>query len=526
MMRVEGFAAAGLVRRLSGNLPLIGFVGALAVLPICGPVIADNGMEARISALTGELEAYVRKGMADFDNPGLAIGIVSGDRLVYAKGFGSRSKGGEAVDTDTVFQIGSTTKAFLATTMAIAADRDKLAWDARVVDLDADFQMKDPWVTGAFRVFDLLAQRSGMPPYANDAMGLLGADKAAMVRAMRYVEPVSSFRSSFAYTNVTHMLAERIVARQLGATDWDEVVRSEIFEPLGMSSTSLTAEAIEAAPNHTEGHRWEPTGTVQVPFTPIFPYGFGAAGSVNSNVEDLSKWLRLHLADGEFEGRRIVSAANLAVTKTPRIGMSDRVSYAMGWVVQITPNGRYVWHNGGTMAFGSFIGTAPDHDVGVIVLTNETNVGFPDAIGEWTLDRLLQNPVVDHVANRLQAAKAGFEAGNAFARLPAERQPPTLVAPLVGDYENPGFGPATVSEEEGGLVVSLVSTGARLKLEDRGGQAFNVRLLPEGRFAPIAAGNGPGPSGLIQFETDATGGIGGFRFMDPSNGQVYPFARR
>ena len=132
-------------------------------------------------------------------------------------------EGGEAVDAGTVFQIGSTTKAFLATTMAIAVDRGLLSWDDRVVDLDPDFQMKDPWVTSEFRVFDLLAQRSGMPPHANDTLGMLGVDKEGMVRAMRYVEPASSFRSTFAYTNVTHMLAERIVARQFGAADWDGV---------------------------------------------------------------------------------------------------------------------------------------------------------------------------------------------------------------------------------------------------------------------------------------------------------------
>lgn len=526
-MGKEARESGGILRRHgSRRLPVLLLGIAIACLGPAAGGRAEQGMEARIAALTGELEAYVQNGMTAFDNPGLAIGIVSGDRLVYAKGFGVRSKGGEPVDTDTVFQIGSTTKAFLATTMAIAADRGKLAWDARVVDLDSDFAMKDPWVTSEFRVFDLLAQRSGMPPYANDAMGLLGADREAMMRAMRHVDPVSSFRSAFAYTNVTHMVAERIVARQLGVPDWDSVVRTEIFEPLGMTSTSLTAEAIEAAPNHAEGHRWEPTGTAQVPFTPIFPYGFGAAGAINSNIDDLSKWTRLLLADGEFEGRRIVSAENLAVTRTPRIGMSDKVSYAMGWVIQSTPNGRYVWHNGGTIAFGSFIGTVPDHDVGVIVLSNETNVGFPDAIGEWTLDRLLENPVVDHVANRLAAAKAGFETTSAFGRMPAERQPPTLIAPLVGDYVSPSFGPAKVAEEGGSLVMSLVSTGAKLKLEDRGGQAFNAGLVAEGRFVEIAAGNGPGPVGVIQFEVDAKGGIGGFRFMAGDNGQTYRFDRR
>ncbi|MDQ6433022.1 serine hydrolase domain-containing protein [Mesorhizobium sp. LHD-90] len=487
---------------------------------------ADEAMEIRIRDLAIRLDAYVTKGMKDFDSPGAAIGIVTSDRLYFLKGYGVRRKGGEPVDTKTVFQIGSTTKAFLATTMAIAADRGNLDWDARVADLDPDFQMKDPWVTSAFRVSDLLAQRSGMPPSANDVMGILGVDQAGMVRAMRFVEPVSSFRSTFAYTNVTHMLAQRIVARQFSAPDWDSVVRKEIFGPLGMQNSSFTAEAIQAAPNHTEGYRWTPQGSVEVPFTPIFPYGFGAAGAINSTIEDLGPWVRLHLANGKFEGKEIVSAKNLGVTKTPRTGMSDRLAYAMGWVIQSTPNGRLVWHNGGTTAYGAFIGMAPDKDVGVIVLTNETNVGLPDAIGEWTLDRLLGNPEVDHVAERLKAAKAAFAQDEKAGAAPATRQAATVLPPLVGDYVNDSFGQVTVSEAEAGLLVELKETGAKLKLDDLGGQAFSVTLVPEGRFAAIAENLGPTSIGVAQFEVGLDGGISGFRFASADNGQPYPFKRR
>jgi CubicO group peptidase (beta-lactamase class C family) len=129
--------------------------------------------------------------------------------------------------------------------------------------------MKDPWVTREFRVFDLLAQRSGLPSYANDLVGMLGADQAAMVHSLRYIEPVSSFRSTFAYTNITHMLAQRIIARQRGAADWESVVRTDIFEPLGMTDSSFTAAAIETAPNRTSGHRWTPQyGRRRVPPQP------------------------------------------------------------------------------------------------------------------------------------------------------------------------------------------------------------------------------------------------------------------
>src|SRR5215212_10036673 len=103
-------------------------------------------VEDHIQTLIPRLEAYTQEGMKAFDVPGVAVGIVANDRLVYSKGFGVRSKGGSSVDTRIVFQIGSTTKAFLAATMAIMVDRGKLRWDDRIADLDPDFQLKDPWV--------------------------------------------------------------------------------------------------------------------------------------------------------------------------------------------------------------------------------------------------------------------------------------------------------------------------------------------------------------------------------------------
>jgi CubicO group peptidase (beta-lactamase class C family) len=483
-------------------------------------------MTARIAALVPSLERYVAKGMQSFDDPGLAIGIVNGDRLVYAKGFGVRRKGGEPVTTETIFQIGSTTKAFLATTIAIGIDRGKLAWDDRVVDLFPDFQLKDAWVTREFRVFDLLAQRSGLPPSANDLVGILGADQAAMIRSLRNVEPVSSFRSTFSYTNITHLLAQDVVAKRFKAADWYGIVEAEIFTPLGMKDSSFTAQAIEDAPNHSQGYRWTPEGSVEVPFTQIFPYNFGGAGAINSSVEDLAPWVRLHLAGGVFEGKRIVSAANLAVTKTPRIAITDKLSYAMGWVVQVTPNGPIVWHNGGTPSYGAYIGTALDKDVGVIVLTNETNVGLPDAVGEWVLDRLMGNPDVDHVAAKLEAAKAKAAADQKPLAELAMRRPPPSLASLAGVFSNPDFGDVEGVASGDALILELKATGAKLRLEPRDGDVFAVTLKPEGRFAAVAANFGPLPLGLAQFLVDEHGRLDRFVLATIDGAQSYTFVRR
>jgi CubicO group peptidase (beta-lactamase class C family) len=489
------------------------------------PGASGPSLEARIETLIPEIEAYTAGGMKAFDSPGLALGIVANGRLVYGKGFGVRGKTrGEPVDTRTVFQIGSTTKAFLATTLAIMVDRGKLRWDDRVADLDPDFQLKDPWVTREFRVFDLLAQRSGLPPYANDALGLLGLTEPALIRSLRHVEAVSSFRSTFAYTNITHLLAGRVVAKAAGASDGDAVLRQELLDPLAMGDSSYTAEAIAAAANHAKGHRWSPEGTIEVPFTQLFPYDFGGAGDINSTINDMARWVRLQLGNGTLEGRRIVSPESLAFTRTPKVALSDKVSYALGWVIQQTPNGSIVWHNGGTAAFGAFVGMVPEKNIGVIVLSNETNVGFPDTIGRWILDLVLGNTKVDHVADALKAAEANFGiAAQLFAK-PASPRPFPPVAPLAGNFGNPSFGKAAVVLDGDTLVMELQATGAKLQLEPWDGNIFTARLMPLGRFAAMVDNLGPLPNGFVQYQIDKSAKLNVLR-LSFDDGQTYEFHR-
>jgi CubicO group peptidase (beta-lactamase class C family) len=515
-----------LTKRLFPAVLIAAALGLPTAVPAEEAARPAADLTLRVKELIPELEAYVESGMKAFDSPGVALGVVVDDQLVYAKGFGVRSKArGGAVDPRTLFQIGSTTKGFLATTLAIQVDRGKLRWDDRIVDLDPAFQLKDPWVTREFRVLDLLAQRSGLPAYANDSLGVpLGIDETRLIHSLRYVEPVTSFRTTFAYTNITHMLAGRIVARAAGAADWNAVLRAELLDPLGMKETSVTAEAMEQAPNHASGYRWTPQGVVEVPFTQIFPYVFMGAGDINSNVEDMSRWLRLQIGDGVFEGRRLASAENLNFTRRPQVAITDKASYAMGWIRLETPNGVAIWHNGGTSSFGAFVGFIPDRKAGIVLLTNEANVGFPDALGIWLLDRLLDNPKIDYVAKKLKEATAAFSKDAAQFDKPAKPRPFPALAPLAGAFVNPAIGKALLKLEGDVLAMDFSAGGAKLRLDPWDGDVFTATLVPEGRFAAVAANEGPGPAGFVQFQIDNNGQLNRLRLTD-TNGQQFEFLR-
>src|SRR6266403_5426143 len=524
--RIASVARPQAYRRVWGVFLSVLMIAALtaANLPNSASAVepskTDAAMEDRVKALIPELEAYTASGMKAFDVPGLAMGIVAGDKLVYARGFGVRSKaGGAPVDTRTVFQIGSNAKAFLTTTMAIMVDRGKLRWDDRVVDLEPEFQLKDSWVTREFRVFDLAAQRSGLPPYVNDLLIHLDFDEAALIRSLRHVEPVTSFRTTFAYTNITHLVAGRIVAKAAGAPDWNAVLQKELLDPLGMKDSSYTAETIEAAPNHAKGHRWTPEGTIEVPFTPIFPYHLAGSGNINSNIEDMARWVRMQLGNGTFDGRRIVSSENLAYTRMPKVALTGQVFYDLGWYNYLTPNGNILWHDGDALSFGSFVGLVPDKNIGIIILTNETNVEAPNSLGPWVLDRILGNAKHDPVAENLKNAKATFEAtAKQFAK-PANPRPFPPLAPLTGNFVNSSFGKAVLTLKDDAPVIEVQATGAKFKLVPWDGDIFMATLMATGQFGPIVDLEYM-TKGFAQFQMAKEGKLNLLR-LSTQDGQAY-----
>jgi CubicO group peptidase (beta-lactamase class C family) len=189
-----------------------------------------------------------------------------------------------------------------------------------------------------------------------------------------------------------------------------------------------------------------------VPFTQLFPYNFGGAGDINSNIEDMAHWVRLQLGNGRFEGRDIVSPENLAFTRTPKVGINDKMAYALGWVITQTPNGTVVWHDGGTNGFGTYVGVQLDKHIGVILLSNESNAGFVDATGAWIFDRLLGNVDVDHMTEAVNRAKKKFADDNKMFAKPANSRPSPPLAPLSGIFANPSFGKASLKHESDALM--------------------------------------------------------------------------
>ena len=188
-----------------------------------------------------------------------------------------------------------------------------------------------------------------------------------------------------------------------------------------------------------------------------------------------------------------------------RVALSDRLSYAMGWYNFETANGTIVWHDGDALSFGSFVGLAPSRNVGVIILTNETNVGFP--LGAWRRGfstgcwATRRSTTLPPGSSRRRRISRRLPPGSP-RRLNPRPFPP--LAPLAGAFVSPSFGKASVVVDGNALIMEILATGAKLKLEPWDGDVFVARLMPIGQFGPVVDLDYM-TKGFVQFQIDASG---------------------
>ena len=211
-------------------------------------------MARRSTRVLPAFEDYAERARTMWGTPGMAIAVVHRDQVVYTKGFGVKKLGGaDPVDPHTLFPIGSTSKAFTSALVAWLADAGKLRWADPVIDHVPAFEMYDPWVTRAFMIEDLMAQRSGMSPYAGDLLAVIGFDAPYIQAQMRHMPPVSSFRSRFGYVNNLFLVAAEVIKQHTGMT-WEEAVQRRLFAPLGMTESSTGLPAYRSAANAAFSH--------------------------------------------------------------------------------------------------------------------------------------------------------------------------------------------------------------------------------------------------------------------------------
>ncbi len=418
-------------------------------------------------------DKYVAKAARDWKVPGMAVAIVQGDSLVFAKGYGVLENGKPApANEHTRFAIGSTTKAMTVASLAMLVDEGKLKWDDRVIDYFPDFQLYDAYATRELTVRDLLTHRTGLP--STDLLWAFPENDytpAEMMHRLRYVKPISSFRTQWEYQNNMYGIAGELVAK-ISGMPWDKFIQTHIFDPLGMTESIPLVAGIAGKPNVAIPHGLVHDTVKVIPLRTTD--AIAPAGSVWSSVSDMSKWMRFILDSGRVGNKRLIQAATFREIVAPQmrapmaqypalaLAQPHFFSYALGWFVQ-DYHGEVVWmHTGSIDGMCAIIGLLPERHMGVYILENIDHAELRHALmykafdmyrasgrapsRDWSADLKAHFDSLHaaaHAAASAAEAAAKAKGGGAQPSLPLER--------YTGSYVDSTYGTIKVTLANGAL---------------------------------------------------------------------------
>jgi len=335
-----------------------------------------------------EVDRLVENALKKFNVAGAAVGIVKDGKVILARGYGMKSlKNNQKADENTLFGIGSNSKAFTTAALAILVEEGKLSWQDRVIDYIPEFRMYNSYVTENFIIEDLLTHRSGLGLGVGDLMIFPDSSDFTIhdiASSFQYFQPQSPFRTKFDYDNLLYLVAGEIIKKVSGLT-WEEFVTQHIFKPLGMNNTQPTYSWTKGMKNVAV-----PYSDVNGTLKEIPPFGDmvnGAAGGILSSANDMCKWMLVQLNKGQYgdslENTLFTDIARekmwtihtpMRVNKNPRYH-SHFAGYGLGWMLKDVKGNLVVSHTGGMPGMLSKVTLIPDLNFGLVVLTNTSEGG-------------------------------------------------------------------------------------------------------------------------------------------------------
>lgn len=415
--------------------------------------------KAAADALAG-FDEFVESALKSWHVPGAAVAVVKDGQVVLVKGYGLRNMSKNLpVTADTLFAIGSSTKAFTTLAMAILVDEGKLAWDEPVVKYLPKFGLKDTFAGQRMTPRDLVTHRAGLPRH--DLVWYNAKlSREELVERLPYLEPNAGFREKFQYQNLMFLTAGYLVG-EVARTSWENVLRTRIFDPLGMSSSNFSVLESQKGKDFATPYELEKKAPLEIPFRDITTVG--PAGSINSSARDMSKWLLLQLG-GRINGKQVVAARQLEEMHRPQMviqsfggGLFDdkevqQLTYGLGWFVESYRGHKHVHHGGAIDGFMGLVSFLPDDGIGVVVLTNLGGNPLPTIVAREASDRLLGLERIDWNGRYLKRWQVVEKASDS-AKLKAgdERKPGTkpghALEEYAGEYDHPAYGTIMIARQ-------------------------------------------------------------------------------
>jgi len=423
------------------------------------------------------LEQYVNSSMKEWKVPGASVAIVKDGSVVYMKGFGVRDVStNQPVTADTLFDIGSCTKAFTSAAIAMLVDEGKMQWDGKVNHYIPFFHLYDPEADENVTMRDILSHRTGVPGV--DLLWTLRPDASRedLIRNLALTKPNAGFRSTFQYQNTMYVAAGYAVGL-VAHTSWDDFVKARIFQPLGMTESDTSAIDAQKSPDFASPHGQNPDGTARVIKWRNID-NVGPAGSINSSARDMSKWLIFQLNGGMYEGKRLISEKNMREMHIPQMVIppdseiptvffpdSMQLSYGLGWFVQDYHGHQLITHAGDIDGFATMVVLIPEIHTGYFVVINKGSL-YRQVLSNQIADQLLQLPDAGWSArfHKMEADLTG--PGRGSQAWESKRTPGTHpsrdLSAYAGKYHNETYGDSEVVMQDGKLKFHFYSINTDL----------------------------------------------------------------
>lgn len=373
--------------------------------------MTDNGLKNRIIEI-------IETSLARWNVPSAGYGIIKDGEVFLTGGYGLRDvEKGLPADSDTVYMIGSCTKAFTATIVAKLVDEGKLDWDTPVREYLPELRFYDDYTTEHVTLRDLLCHRLGMPRH-EWSWNRVAFSRQELLHNLRYLEPNAPFRTVCQYFNQGYLVTGCVIERVTGKT-YEECVEEYLFRPLGMTRSSVTKDALEFDPNgakpYGNAEEFNTTGTMKrIPIyrpeaelrgdtktDPMAPIGM-----INSNADDMLKWVQFHLDMGRIGGEQYISAGNMhemhypqihykraySAKRNPALADADVAlspSYAMAWKCDVYRGHTHIHHGGNLDGYSAFTSLVPDMNLGIVLYTNRDMFMGREAIEHQIIDAFL-----------------------------------------------------------------------------------------------------------------------------------------
>ncbi len=429
-------------------------------------VLFVGSANAQPSFVKDSLESYIQQGMRDWQIPGMAVLIVKDGQVVHRKGYGvSDVETKKAVDENTLFMIGSNTKAFTATALAMLEQEKKISLDDKVSKWIPYFKLRDENASKLVTVRDLLCHRIGFETFQGDfTYWASNLTREEVIRKMAVVEAPYSFRTKWGYCNAAFTTAGQVIPAVTGKP-WEQYIKEKILLPLKMNRTLLLASEMKAATNAAT-----PYTVIHGKLTKLnIPQidNLAPAGTISSSVQDMTNWLLLQVEKGKFENQQVIPSEAIMATRTPQsiMGLDYRDKqnthfylYGLGFDLSDRAGRIVVAHTGGVDGFVSSVMIVPEEKLGIVILTNTDQNNFYQDLTREIRDAYLSLPYIGFSKRSLQRTKANelVEKRNvdSLKALTLVKQKPGVeLKNYAGDYKNELYGDVSIKVEKNSLTI-------------------------------------------------------------------------